>query len=78
MHHSGLLPVMNETVEILFKEGLIKCLFATETFVMGLNMPSRTSFEYEEISNALCGKQHTEYFTTKRIIAMEMKMFNLD
>ncbi|EDR29400.1 helicase, putative [Entamoeba dispar SAW760] len=42
MHHSGLLPIMKETVEILFQEGLIKCLFATETFAMGLNMPART------------------------------------
>ncbi|WKX94370.1 hypothetical protein Q1695_011546 [Nippostrongylus brasiliensis] len=31
-----------ETVEILFGEGLLKTLFATETFSMGLNMPART------------------------------------
>ncbi|CAB4066669.1 MTR4 [Lepeophtheirus salmonis] len=31
-----------KTVEILFGEGLIKALFATETFAMGLNMPART------------------------------------
>lgn len=35
---------MKETVEILFSEGLIKALFATETFSMGLNMPARTVF----------------------------------
>ncbi|CAG8839521.1 20804_t:CDS:2, partial [Racocetra persica] len=29
-------------VELLFQEGLIKVLFATETFAMGLNMPART------------------------------------
>ena len=29
-------------IEILFQEKLIKCLFATETFSMGLNMPART------------------------------------
>lgn len=28
--------------EILFQEGLIKVLFATETFAMGLNMPAKT------------------------------------
>ncbi|XP_044754948.1 exosome RNA helicase MTR4-like [Coccinella septempunctata] len=42
IHHGGLLPVIKETVEILFGEGLIKVLFATETFAMGLNMPART------------------------------------
>lgn len=31
VHHSGLLPVIKELVEILFQEGLIKALFATET-----------------------------------------------
>lgn len=31
VHHSGLLPVIKELVEILFQEGLVKALFATET-----------------------------------------------
>ncbi|CAL8148366.1 unnamed protein product [Orchesella dallaii] len=42
IHHGGLLPLLKETIEILFSEGLIKVLFATETFAMGLNMPART------------------------------------
>lgn len=42
VHHSGLLPVLKETIEILFQEGLIKVLFATETFSIGLNMPAKT------------------------------------
>ncbi|KAK3387491.1 rRNA-processing arch domain-containing protein [Podospora didyma] len=42
VHHSGLLPILKETIEILFQEGLIKVLFATETFSIGLNMPART------------------------------------
>lgn len=42
IHHSGLLPLLKETIEILFQEGLIKVLFATETFSIGLNMPART------------------------------------
>ncbi|XP_070495125.1 exosome RNA helicase MTR4 [Chironomus tepperi] len=42
IHHGGLLPILKETIEILFGEGLLKALFATETFAMGLNMPART------------------------------------
>ena len=42
VHHSGLLPVIKEVVEILFQEGLIKVLFATETFALGVNMPARS------------------------------------
>ncbi|CAG8504010.1 4275_t:CDS:10, partial [Acaulospora colombiana] len=42
VHHSGLIPFMKEIVELLFQEGLIKVLFATETFAMGLNMPAKT------------------------------------
>lgn len=42
IHHGGLLPILKEIIEILFGEGLIKALFATETFAMGLNMPART------------------------------------
>jgi ATP-dependent RNA helicase DOB1 len=42
IHHSGLLPIVKELVEILFGESLVKCLFATETFAMGLNMPAKT------------------------------------
>ena len=42
VHHSGVLPVLKEAVEILFGRGLLKVLFATETFAMGVNMPART------------------------------------
>ena len=42
IHHSGLLPILKEIIEILFGEGLLKVLFATETFSLGLNMPART------------------------------------
>ena len=42
IHHGGLLPILKEVVEIMFGEGLLKCLFATETFSMGLNMPAKT------------------------------------
>ncbi|KAF9871222.1 ATP-dependent rna helicase dob1 [Colletotrichum karsti] len=42
VHHSGLLPILKETIEILFQESLIKVLVATETFSIGLNMPAKT------------------------------------
>eukprot|EP01147_Barroeca_monosierra_P001045 gene1045-4279_t len=41
VHHAGLLPIMKELIEILFSQGLIKVLFATETFAMGVNMPAK-------------------------------------
>lgn len=43
IHHSGLLPIIREIVEILFQESLLKVLFATETFSIGLNMPAKTA-----------------------------------
>ncbi|KAM9930913.1 hypothetical protein OXX59_000177 [Metschnikowia pulcherrima] len=42
VHHGGLLPIVKECIEILFSKSLIKVLFATETFAMGLNLPTRT------------------------------------
>ncbi|CAH7683511.1 NUC185 domain-domain-containing protein [Phakopsora pachyrhizi] len=42
VHHGGLLPIVKEIVEILFTRGLVKILFATETFAMGVNMPARS------------------------------------
>jgi antiviral helicase SKI2 len=41
VHHGGLLPILKEMVEILFSRNLIKILFATETFAMGVNMPAK-------------------------------------
>ena len=41
-HHSGLLPFLKEILEILFAKGLVKVLFATETFAVGINMPTKT------------------------------------
>lgn len=42
VHHGGLLPIVKEIVEILFARGLVKVLFATETFAMGVNMPAKS------------------------------------
>jgi superfamily II RNA helicase len=41
-HHSGLLPILKEIIEIIFEKGLVKILFATETFAVGVNMPTRS------------------------------------
>jgi superfamily II RNA helicase len=41
-HHAGLLPVHKELVERMFTAGLIKLLFTTETFALGINMPARS------------------------------------
>jgi superfamily II RNA helicase len=41
-HHSGVLPLLKEMIELLFSKGLVKILFCTETFAVGLNMPART------------------------------------
>ena len=42
IHHAGVLTVLKEMVEILFDKGYIKLLFATETFAVGINMPTKT------------------------------------
>ncbi|KAL4466349.1 hypothetical protein ABPG72_001027 [Tetrahymena utriculariae] len=46
VHHSDVIPFIKEVVEILFSKGLIKVLFATETFAMGINMPTKTVIFY--------------------------------
>ncbi len=42
-HHSGLIPKIREVIEILMKAKLIKIVFATETFAVGLNFPVKTT-----------------------------------
>ena len=63
-HHSGLLPILKEIIEILFNEGLIKVLFATETFAVGVNMPTRlvayTSLE-KNVNGKIRDLTPTEY-----------------
>ena len=41
-HHAGMLPAFKETVEELFRRGLVKMVFATETLALGVNMPARS------------------------------------
>jgi len=42
IHHSGIMPIFREMIELLFSKGYIKLLFATETFAVGINMPTKT------------------------------------
>jgi len=52
-HHSGLIPILKEIIEIIYSKGLIKILFATETFSIGVNMPTKTVLfsDLEKFSN---------------------------
>lgn len=63
-HHSGMVPILKEIVEILFGMGLIKVLIATETFAVGVNMPTKTvlfpSLEKYD-NNGLRYLNHAEY-----------------
>lgn len=42
VHHAGLLPVLRRIAEQLLSDGLIRIIYATETFAVGVNMPVRT------------------------------------
>jgi antiviral helicase SKI2 len=52
-HHSGLIPILKEIIEIIYSKGLIKILIATETFSIGINMPTKTVIftEIEKFDN---------------------------
>jgi antiviral helicase SKI2 len=42
-HHSGMIPVLREIVEIMISKKCVKMLFATESFAIGLDCPIRTA-----------------------------------
>ena len=42
VHHSGIHPIFKEIIEMMFLKGYIKILFATETFSVGINMPTKS------------------------------------
>ncbi len=41
-HHAGLHPMLKEIIEQLFSNKMVKMIFTTETFALGINMPART------------------------------------
>nr|GMC80194.1 DExH-box ATP-dependent RNA helicase DExH10 [Ipomoea batatas] len=51
VHHSGLLPSIKELVKLLFQEGLVKALFVTEMFAIGLSMPANLFAEFVDKLN---------------------------
>ena len=42
-HHAGMLPAHKSFVELLYRNQLMKVVFATETLAAGINMPARTT-----------------------------------
>ena len=42
-HHSGMIPVLREFVEVLFRERMLVSVFATESLGVGIDMPARTT-----------------------------------
>lgn len=43
IHHSGMIPVLREIVELMISKKYIKILFATESFAIGLDCPIKTA-----------------------------------
>jgi len=43
IHHSGMIPVLREIVELMISKKYVKLLFATESFSIGLDCPIRTA-----------------------------------
>ncbi len=41
-HHAGLMPHLKRVVEVLFEKRLLKVVYCTSTFALGVNMPART------------------------------------
>jgi len=48
-HHAGMLPTLKEVVERLFTSRMIKVIFTTETFALGINMPAKAVI-FDELS----------------------------
>jgi superfamily II RNA helicase len=43
IHHSGMLPILREMVELAISKKYVKLLFATESFAIGLDCPIKTA-----------------------------------
>ena len=64
IHHSKMMPVLREIVELLFAKGLIKMLFCTTSVAIGLNLPVKTSIFtdiYKHNGTEVCILEGHEY-----------------
>lgn len=66
-HHSGLLPTVKTLIEDLFKDGLLKVVFATETLAAGVNMPARTTVITELQKGP---RRKVRWLTTNQVMQM--------
>lgn len=79
MHHGDIIPFIKEVIEILFSQGLIKVLFATETFAMGINMPTKTGESSLSSSSLqfLTGMfDLVIFYSLKKFDSVELRMLN--
>lgn len=65
-HHSGVIPLLKEVIEILFTKGYIKLLYCTETFAVGINMPTKTVIftglsKYDDVTEGMRYLRTDEY-----------------
>jgi superfamily II RNA helicase len=66
-HHAGLLPSLKEIIEQLFSRGLIKMIFTTETFALGINMPAK-AVVFDELTKFY--GRYTRYLKTRDFYQM--------
>ncbi len=64
-HHAGMLPTLKEVVEQLFTSRLLKVIFTTETFALGINMPAR-SVAFDDLrkfyGNYVCSLKTRDFY----------------
>ena len=86
-HQAGIMPVLIEMVELMFAKGHVKLLFATETFAVGINMPTKTVLFWGRKWQANPGlwdwfffrdvpKQNREIITIKGIVVLSQSYQN--
>lgn len=90
IHHAGILKEFREMVELLFDKKYIKLLIATETFAVGINMPTKTTiftslekfdgnnFRYLEPSEytQMAGRAGRRGIDTKGVVIHANNLFN--